>query len=923
MKCFGQPSQSLFANSGIQFIDQSCVIDPSHPKTAFIRTSTSGPLCEVTPNEKGHFQYVEYAGGPVEWVRPEYTFSFSESLTLLKDQWLPLPYFTSQGARPMNWARIYVSPCTQTKQGWKFTLAFDTQISDDESGLQPSQFDVQQGQIFTLPQQPEKWREFFQQSWVNAWMTSLYPVVGQAPSFMWQAHYINLLKLLVYQVKPCPLLLQDTVQHSAPVAVDAIIDLGNSNSCGVLYEVDAHCVSPLSLCSELQLRDLSCPTREGYTLFSSELNFSPEPFGHRGISSASGRMDAFQWCSLVRIGPEAQRLNAHSHQDLQPQGISCPRRYIWDDHLANVIWFNASQSEQAQYSTIDHPLGLLLNDQGILLDELSSGRQFPVFKPQFARSALFTFLIMELINQIAIQINSLSYRQRHANRDIPRFIRKLIFTLPVNFTTLERQRFLLLAQRAIRLIKNAQPQFFPVNYHDVTIQFPWDEACCGQIFWLWQKLRTQSAFDVQKYYHRSPQTSHLRIGLIDVGGGTTDLAVTEYPLITSELSVAPAFSPQLLLRQGFTLAGDSLIEDIINHFLLPQLGDHLQQQGLFPVMTILERLFSREKSGEGDSVWRQYVVRHLLLPIVDDVLWRYRLQETAYFCRVGQLIDHEVLGYVEESLKEKISHIIPQMTGCEIKTLTFQFRFNDFIDFLQSPQCRLGQLLAIIGDTVTSNQCDVVLLSGQVMELPLFQQKFRANSPHCCLLTELPTDVALPFCNTGRLSNGKHATSLGGLLYSLVIEQISVNPSIVPGKISDIPVPRWYGPLLKDGRLSHVLLSPPYHSRQRTFITITQPTAMGYRCHKEELIIASPLFALIPNQQKINQLALGIIIELEWHFDRQGELVALPQVISIEDSQRQKVDPQWLKIELNTLSFRGNSQEYYWRDDGRVMPPIT
>ncbi|MBT0716943.1 hypothetical protein HGT71_01380 [Rosenbergiella epipactidis] len=923
MTHLGQQPQILFVDSGIQFIDHHIVMnDPVATETAFIRASVQGPMCEVTPDARGQYQYSEYDGAAVEWVRPEYVFSLSASLTALQHQWLPIPYFTLQGetcaARPINWARVYVSPHPQAEQGWDVTLAFDTKVSHEDDGLQPSQFEVDQGQLFALPRHPKVWQAFFQQHWVSAWMTAIFPAANPTPSYIWQAHYINLLKILVHRIKPRPLLLREVASDSESIAVEAIIDLGNSNSCGVLYEVDAHCANPLSLCSELQLRDLSCPTRQGYTLFSSELNFSPAPFGQAGHSSASGRLDAFQWGSLVRIGPEAQRLNAHSHHDLQPQGITCPRRYIWDDHPSNVVWFNACRTDQAQYSSIDHPLSLLLNDQGSLLDELADIDKFPVFVPQFSRSTLFTFLIIELVNQIAIQINSLHYRQRYANHDIPRVITRLTFTLPVNFTALERQRFRLLAERAITLIKRLQPTFFPVSSPEIEIRFPWDEACCGQIFWLWQQLRTQSVEALQQRYQRSPHTAHLRIALIDVGGGTTDVAVTEYPLISPENAAAPAFSPQLLRREGFTLAGDSLLEDIITHFLLPQLGDHLRQQGLTSVGTILERLLSREKSCEGDTVWRQYVVRHLLLPVIDDILQRYRLQETAYFCRISQLLDADVLTYIENNLKEKIA-----CYSIELRTLSFQFSFGEFVDFLSGPQCRLGQLLQLISDTVTRERCDVVLLSGQVMELALFQQRFRQLPVHCCLLTELPTDAALPFCTTGKLANGKHATSLGGLLYALITQHITADRSILPGNISNVPVPRWYGPLTQEGQLHKVLLGSTCQAVQRTLLTITQSTSIGYRCKEDDAVIASPLFALIPNRQKIKQLVLGVTIELEWAFDTEGELLALPKVISVVDSQRQSIDPHWIKVELNTLSLRGDSQEYYWRDDGRVMSPIT
>jgi len=176
---------------------------------------------------------------------------------------------------------------------------------------------------------------------------------------------------------------------------------------------------------------------------------------------------------------------------------------------------------------------------------------------------------------------------------------------------------------------------------------------------------------------------------------------------------------------------------------------------------------------------------------------------------------------------------------------------------------------------------------------------------------------------TGKLANGKHATSLGGLLYALITQHIIADRSILPGNISNVPVPRWYGPLTQDGQLHKVLLGPTCQAVQRTLLTITQSTSIGYRCKEDDAVIASPLFALVPNRQKIKQLVLGVTIELEWAFDTEGELLALPKVISVVDSQRQSIDSHWIKVELNTLSLRGDSLEYYWRDDGRVMTPIT
>ncbi len=90
--------------------------------------------------------------------------------------------------------------------------------------------------------------------------------------------------------------------------------------------------------------------------------------------------------------------------------------------------------------------------------------------------------------------------------------------------------------------------------------------------------------------------------------------------------------------------------------------------------------------------------------------------------------------------------------------------------------------------------------------------------------------------------NGKHATSLGGLLYSLMTQHITANRSILPRLIfSNVPVPRWYGPLTQDGRLNKVLLGPTCQAEQRTLLTINQSTSIGYRCKEDDAVIASPL----------------------------------------------------------------------------------
>ena len=910
----------LIADSGVQFMEYAFSPESPLTSTAFIRASAQGPLRAIDCDTAGHYYYRASPDSAVEWVRPDYAFSLSESLEFLQHRWLPIPYFSPTGPGPTNWVRGYISS-SQTVGG-KIVLAFDTEIAKTNSDVQPCQFDVQQEQLFALPSRGDQWYCFIEQAWVSRWLSTLFPPplkdsAPRVPAFIWQAHYINLLKLLSQQVSPHPVLLRALYREESAIGVEAIIDVGNTNSCGVLYESGTEDTHPLAGCSEVVIRDLSCPTNTPCTLFSSEINFATQPFGDNGLSSASGRLDAFQWYSLLRIGPEAERLNSESHTDLHYQGVTSPRRYLWDDHPSPFTWFNAPQAECASYSSIDHPFSLLLDDRGGLQSSKADHFHIPVFKPQFARATLFTLFIAELVCQIANQINSYDYRKKINRTMLPRFINRINFTLPVNFTALERRRFQALTQQAIDLIRAAQPQFFPLT-GDIELVFPWDEASCGQLVWLWQKRHEHSISTLLQRYRRSAGDDPLRVALIDVGGGTTDLAITDYHPSRHD-DEAQALTPHLVYRLGVSVAGDTILLVIIKQFLLPQLTRYLREQGVNDIDKLFERLFCRGKSRPGDTPWRQYVIRHLFLPLVDDILQRYRLSETAYFCRIEHFIEQKSLDFVERTLKEKVMGLTSSSAQLQLRGWCIEFAFSELIETLQSTHNELYHLLKLLSDTVTSHHCDIVLLSGQPLDLPIFQQIFTDRHAAAYPLSGLRLDAALPFCIKGKLVNGKQANSLGALIYRLAEQQLTSEYGLLAGDGSTTAVARWFGPLDQQGRLQYALLSPPYQGKQRTILRLNSATSIGYRCIDMPEIVATPLFALLPDRHKLHNLALGISVELEWDFDEEGELCELPRIISLRDSQQQRLDPLSVLIEMNTLSITGDPHDSHWRDDGNIM----
>ncbi|MCX2958571.1 MAG: virulence factor SrfB, partial [Serratia symbiotica] len=71
----------------------------------------------------------------------------------------------------------------------------------------------------------------------------------------------------------------------------------------------------------------------------------------------------------------------------------------------------------------------------------------------------------------------------------------------------------------------------------------------------------------------------LRIASIDIGGGTTDLAITQYVLddgVGNNIKI----NPRLLFREGFKVAGDDILLDVIQLFILPAIQQAIEDAGV-------------------------------------------------------------------------------------------------------------------------------------------------------------------------------------------------------------------------------------------------------------------------------------------------------------------------------------------------------
>lgn len=975
---------TLIEDSGVQFLDFGLRLPALQARRQFVRQTANGPLLRLNVDgNSGKFLLYPQDGGAAEVVRPETDIALADSLTLLAGQWLPLPVLRCSSGRrfiggPDNWARLRLAPLSQPDAAGnthRITLAFDTRLVADADGgeqLGLSKADAQNGVSFALAWHNYELGEFLDLTWVDGWLRETFSQqvyalesrreqeVNQAlREFEYQAHYLNVLELLGEQLDLAEITIQTASPQTPAVNVDIILDVGNSHTCGILVEDHPEESNGLRQTYELQLRDLSQPHQVYNELFDSRLEFAETHFGKANFSLESGRENAFMWPSLTRVGREASRLALQRAGTEGSTGLSSPRRYLWDEARYQPGWrFNASGgSDEPQATAL--PFTLLLNDEGQPLHALPEDDRLPVFSASYSRSSLMTFMLCELLAQAMMQMNSVAQRQRMPQSQAPRQLRHVILTLPSAMPKPEREIFRRRMQEAIALVWKAEG-WHPADAafdaasqaHSLRpvpdVQMEWDEATCGQMVWLFNETQVNFAGRAEDFFSSMARPDRpreadelpgksLRIASIDIGGGTTDLAITQYRLDDGQGNNVK-ITPRLLFREGFKVAGDDILLDVIQLWILPALQQSLQKAGLALAEPLMNKLFGHDSRMDGQATLRQQVTLQLFIPLAQAVLERYE--------NWNPLDSHsEINALFGELVPQKPASSVLAFVNGEIqRTLGGDSRF-DLLDvplvvsmaqlhaeFLQHRMAIIPALRAMC-EVVSLYQCDVLLLTGRPSRFPGIQALVRHLQPlpgsRILSLEGYHTSDWYPFNKQGRIDNPKSTAAVGAMLCLLALDLRLSSFWFRAGDFEPYSTIRYLGVLdenatLSDDNLCYSEIDLDSHSfalDRKSSFRIRGNVCLGFRQLENDRWPATPLYSLsITDPQLARQVAgesvLRIRLAVQPGPDNLGPERLVLSEARMDDGTR--VPLEQLSLKLNTLSATGNANAQYWIDSGSV-----
>lgn len=999
---------SLIKNSGVQFLDFGLKIDWSDKNWrakrlgCFATTEGSGTLRRLLEHKDGN-GFVDISDQN-RIIKVDHEVSVEDSLKLFNRTWLPIPFLRTVPPNrydhgPLNWARLYPVKLEQADEDgntYRFIIAFDTKIFPNRSDvayLAPTDEDVRSGVVYALAHGAEQSSWFLEHKWINDWIlelfTELAPVEVRLKMYqddieqdvrskVYQAHYLNILSLVAEEIEPPKIKIashnrEDIVQS---IPVDMILDVGNSRTCGILIEDHAQDKDGLQKRYELELRDLSLPERVYNEPFESRIEFTQAFFGKDHFSVQSGRRDAFQWSTLARVGKEAGRLASRRDGSEGATGLSSPKRYLWDRSKYEQSWrFNSSyvQSDYQPYAT-SAPMSGLINEYGealhTLRDEVDEEfeRKMPVFQPKYSRSSLMTFMLSEVILQALTQINSPIQRAKLEHSRSPRYLRSIILTVPPAMPKPERDIFRQCVYQAIGLLWKAlnwdlsdddfdfstvksRENYWP-HLPEVIIQ--WDEATCAQVVYFFNETQNNYGGRPEEFIStlRRPDNEkkdRITIGTIDIGGGTTDLVINDYFLDYGKNGGAGSnvyIVPEQRFRDGFKVAGDDILLDMIRDSVIPSIVTALKNLGLRDPDPILSELIGSQSLTVQDVLLRQQLTLQIFSPLALKILKAYEdfnlgnpdnnLSGRSFGDILSDLEQptKDVLNYFNEPIKRATGN--PDFSILEIPlTLDLGKVHNLFVQ--KDNHYDICKTFNALCEIINIYKCDVLLLTGRPSRLPGVQAYFRSRLPlpvgRILPLHHYRTGTWYPFHKQGKIDDPKTTAAVGAMLCFLSKSLRLSNFYFRSTAIKAYSTIKYVGLLdnnnvIADNNVyySNIDLDNENYDFPEDAFEVRGNCRIGFRQLNVERWVASPLYILnvtsrdwasmISRDGVVLKVTLGIRNKNNRNDKEASEDFYIKSVeASNGRSCRRNED---IVLSLNTMTDVGLNETQYWLDSGCV-----
>jgi len=690
--------------------------------------------------------------------------------------WLPLPLNSTGFQSAMLWLGH-----TETENEFDAVLAVDTTIGQEpetgslEMGSVPSQI-VLEGSpcaAFWMGLEP-----YFERHWGRRKRQDPESEVLRGEL---QAHLAGFYTVLA-SIGAIP---EIELVHPAqrPVQVTLVIDLGNSRTCCVLREMDSLDGRPLF--HPLRLVNPKRPLDVSDGPFETRMVFVRPWNGVYGEEAPT-----FHDLSMVRMGKFAADILGGMSNDIGTRGMSGPKRYLWDDEKRQSPWQVADEFGDNSRAPIQ---GLLLTAMDPAVDPFNKSAQAipDPANPCYPRKAGLIFALVEILEQAFRQANSIHFRGAEVQQDgylRRRILRNIVLMHPAGMHSDEVARLLKGAKRAARIWAEFRTDLAAFRRgEDVPLEElastpearePWtvlpcpnvlracDEGLSIQLCHLFgtveHRFQGQTGLMVKLLGRERDGRPSLRIASIDVGGGTTDLAIADYfPNLDTHV---PQFELKRRFHEGIARGGDDICRELLEARIFPQIAAYHKLSA-----SDWDMAFSAKK-GDRSPAWN--TARRRLVPL----FWYPLLRGCLAKLERNESVEGPLREFLFDTSKARIDELNDKLRSVSGRAVNEK----DKIDVLATRlQVRPADLMIVMRRTlgpVLSQFCDVIgqfapdllIIGGRPASLPQVRQLLEEQLPvapaQMVFLHEQKLGDWFPFAPEGRVGDSKTCSVVGAAL---------------------------------------------------------------------------------------------------------------------------------------------------------------
>ena len=751
-------------------------------------------------------------------------------------------------------------------------------------------------------------------------------------------------------------------RHPSPINVNLVLDIGNANTCGVLFEDNQGNNFDFNTVKKLQLKDLSISNfGDVYdNPFSMRLAFSKASFGVGYLELIDnyplGPKRAFNWPSLVRIGKEAERLiNIHNltnkSENESSTNCSSPKRYLWDKESNGTIWefVNTEISRTRKDATFEG-----ITEQFDLNGDYSFERTFS-FTPNYSRKSLMTFVYLEILLHAISQINSDEFRDNNVN--VPRKLDKVIITCPTSIVKEEQITLRKCAEEAILAIQrfydgswklnvikdSAKPKIQVVPSpddlsRDVEEKVHWnfDESTCSQMVFLYSEIakkylgKSKLFFDT--FGKKIGGKSSLTLGSIDIGGGTSDLMICRYDSKSNGV-----VTPKPIFHESYNLAGDDFLQKVISSVVLEGetvgrqevvgvIKKYAVQKGCNEVISKVRELFgSDQKNAFPETTFRKNINTQIFIPIALHILKEANSDNSEIkFSFEDVFSKHQPNAEIMDYLSSYFG------SGFDFKEIEWNIRKDVVFQILKN---LFDPLIRQISLLFRELSCDFVLLSGKITRLPVLRESFLEFYPispdRIISLDEYYAGDWYQFSKDGRIQESKTIVPFGATI------SLMGAAGRLPGfnlDISELKEIRstadFVGLLDLDRSIKKMLIKPDLH--ETTLVGSSLPLAIGFKQIPQSSYPSRPIYKIEFDKFEIEKYLRKVksnLTEKELELEIMAIENSVEEVVITRDSYEDdkekisvelfgetgEISSKFFRIKLKTLF----QEEGYWADTGK------